>query len=266
MPPYPYGPVAGGWVCAAEGGHGVAGGFKCAWYHYKNKGMQSKTSLSYTFVMLAVMFNVCLIASNLFAVKLFCLFGRFTFSGAVVIFPITYIINDLLSEVYGYRKARNVIWLGFAMQLFFILASQLVLALPGADSWDGQEAFRHVFGAAPRAAAASLLAFLVGGTLNAMVMSLMKVAGGGRKFWLRALLSSLAGESADSLIFVPIVFWGLGVRVILVTMACQVVAKVAYELVILPLTAASARALKRREGVDTFDEGISYNPFRWSDV
>lgn len=229
--------------------------------------MESKgSSLSYTFVMLAVLFNVCLIASNLFAVKLFSLFGRFTFSGAVVIFPVTYIINDLLSEVYGYRKARNVIWLGFAMQLFFILASQLVLALPGADAWGGQEAFRYVFGAAPRAAAASLLAFLVGGTLNSMVMSRMKVAGGGRRFPLRALLSSLAGEGADSLIFVPIVFWGLGARVILVTMACQVVAKVAYEALILPLTAAAARALKRKEGLDTFDAGISYNPFRLGDI
>lgn len=247
-------------------GENAGAAFKCAWYHYKNKEMKSTTNFSYTFVALAVLFNVCLIASNLFAVKLFCLFGKFTFSGAVVIFPVTYIINDLLSEVYGYRKARGVIWLGFAMQLLFILASQLVLALPGAGAWDGQEAFRYVFGAAPRAAAASLLAFLVGGTLNAMVMSRMKVAGGGRRFWLRAVLSSLAGESADSLIFVPIVFWGLGARVMLVTMTCQVVAKVAYEVVILPLTAAAARALKRREGVDTFDEGISYNPFRLSDI
>ncbi len=230
------------------------------------ESISTKKNFSYTFVLLAVLFNVCLIASNLFAVKLFCVFDRFTFSGAVIIFPITYIINDLLAEVYGYRKARNVIWLGFAMQLCFIIASQLVLALPGAAFWEGQDAFRYVFGAAPRTALASLLAFLVGGTLNAFVMSRLKVANGGRLFGMRALASSLVGEVADSLIFVPIVFFDMGLKVILVTAACQVVAKVSYELVILPVTAYIARRLKRHEGEDAFDEGISYNPFKISDI
>ena len=215
-----------------------------------------------TFVVMAILFNVCLIASNLFAVKLFCLFGKFTLSGAVIIFPISYILNDCLSEVYGYRKAQLVIWSGFAMNFFFVLVSQLVILLPGAPFWDGDEAFRYVFGAAPRATAASLLAFLAGSTINALVISRMKVADKGKRFGLRAVVSSIAGETIDSLIFVPIVFWNMGSKVILITMACQIVAKVCYEIIVLPLTARIVKRVKAYDGIDTYDNGISYNPFK----
>ena len=215
-----------------------------------------------TFVVMAILFNVCLIASNLFAVKLFCLFGKFTLSGAVIIFPISYILNDCLSEVYGYRKAQLVIWSGFAMNFFFVLVSQLVILLPGAPFWEGDEAFRYVFGAAPRATAASLLAFLAGSTINALVMSRMKVADKGKRFGLRAVVSSVAGETIDSLIFVPIVFWNMGTKVILITMACQIVAKVCYEIIVLPLTARIVKRVKAYDGIDTYDNGISYNPFK----
>ncbi len=239
---------------------------KCAWYHCKNKEMNSKAQFSPLFVVLAILFNVCLIASNLFACKLFCIFGKFTLSGAVIIFPISYILNDCLAEVYGYRKARFVIWTGFAMNIFAVLASQLVILLPGAPFWDGDAAFRYVFGAAPRSTIASLLAFLAGSTLNALVLSKMKVGSRGKGFAWRAIASSLAGESLDSLIFVPIVFWSMGWKVILITMACQIVAKVSYEIVILPLTSLIVKKLKEREEVDAFDNGISYNPFRISDI
>lgn len=215
-----------------------------------------------TFVVMAILFNVCLIASNLFAVKLFCLFGKFTLSGAVIIFPISYILNDCLSEVYGYRKAQLVIWSGFAMNFFFVLVSQLVILLPGAPFWEGDEAFRYVFGAAPRATVASLLAFLAGSTINALVMSRMKVADKGKRFGLRAVVSSVAGETIDSLIFVPIVFWNMGSKVILITMACQIVAKVCYEIIVLPLTARIVKRVKAYDGIDTYDNGISYNPFK----
>ena len=211
---------------------------------------------------MAILFNVCLIASNLFAVKLFCLFGKFTLSGAVIIFPISYILIDCLSEVYGYRKAQLVIWSGFAMNFFFVLVSQLVILLPGAPFWEGDEAFRYVFGAAPRATVASLLAFLAGSTINALVMSRMKVANKGKRFGLRAVVSSVAGETIDSLIFVPIVFWNMGTKVILITMACQIVAKVCYEIIVLPLTARIVKRVKAYDGIDTYDNGISYNPFR----
>lgn len=215
---------------------------------------------------MAVLFNVCLIASNLFASKVFMLWDWCVLPGAVIIFPISYIINDCLSEVYGYRKARLVIWTGFAMNLFFVLASQLVLLLPGAPFWDGQEAYQFVFGSAPKALVASLLAFLAGSTLNAFVMSRMKVADKGKRFGLRAIVSSVVGELADSMIFIPIVFWASGIKTVLTMMACQVTVKVLYELIILPLTTVVVRRVKESEGVDTFDENISYNPFKIKDI
>lgn len=215
---------------------------------------------------MAVLFNVCLIASNLFASKVFMLWDWCVLPGAVIIFPISYILNDCLSEVYGYRKARLVIWTGFAMNLFFVLASQLVLLLPGAPFWDGQEAYQFVFGSAPKALIASLLAFLAGSTLNAMVMSRMKVADKGKRFGLRAIVSSVVGELADSMIFIPIVFWASGIKTVLTMMACQVTVKVLYELIILPLTTVVVKKVKASEGIDTFDENISYNPFKIKDI
>ncbi|MBQ2151559.1 MAG: queuosine precursor transporter [Bacteroidales bacterium] len=222
-----------------------------------------KGRLSPVFLWLAVLFNVCLIASNLFAIKIFQIWDWCVLPGAVIIFPVSYILNDCISEVYGYRKARFVIWTGFAMNLFFVLAAQLVLALPGAPFWGGQEAFSYVFGAAPKTLAASLLAFLAGSNVNAMTMSWMKVKDNGRRFGVRAIISSIAGELVDSLIFIPIVFWSQGLKTVLIMAACQVTAKVLYEIVILPLTAVFVRRLKEYEGEDAFDEGISYNPFKF---
>ena len=226
----------------------------------ENKSI-GRRSLSPVFLWLAVLFNVCLIASNLFAIKIFQLWDWCILPGAVIIFPVSYILNDCISEVYGYRKASLVIWTGFAMNLFFVLVAQLVLALPGAPFWEGQESFAYVFGAVPKTLLASLLAFLVGSNVNAITMSWMKVKDNGRRFGVRAILSSVAGELVDSMIFIPIVFWNQGLRTVLIMAACQVTAKVCYEIVILPLTAAVVKRLKEYEGVDTFDTGISYNPF-----
>lgn len=239
--------------------------------HLKNKVMitdsnSPRQGFSVIFLWLAILFNVCLVSSNLFAVKVFQLWDWCILPGAVVIFPISYIINDCLSEVYGYRKARLVIWTGFAMNFFLILASWLVIALPGAPFWDGGESFNYVFGSAPRAVFASLAAFLVGSTLNAFVMSRMKVADRGLRFGRRAVASSLLGEAADSAIFIPIVFWSSGFRVILTMMACQVTAKVLYEIIILPLTSVFVKRLKQIEHIDAFDSGISYNPFKIKDI
>ena len=215
---------------------------------------------------MAVLFNVCLIASNLFAVKIFLLWGWCVLPGAVIIFPISYILNDCLCEVYGYRKARLVIWMGFAMNFFFILASQLVIMLPGAPFWDGEAAFESVFSAAPKAAAASLLAFLAGSNVNAMIMSKMKVASNGKYFGVRAIASSVAGELIDSMIFIPIVFWNTGLKTVLTMMACQVSVKVLYEIIILPVTGVVVKYVKKKENIDTFDTSISYNPFLIKDI
>lgn len=225
-----------------------------------------QAGLSVIFLWLAVLFNVCLIASNLFAIKIFLIGSWCVLPGAVIIFPVSYILNDCISEVYGFRKASLVIWTGFAMNFFFVLAAQLVLLLPGAPFWEGDEAFGYVFGATPRTAVASLLAFFAGSNLNAIVMSKMKVRDKGRKFGMRAILSSIVGELADSMLFIPVVFWGMGVRTVLTMMACQVTAKVCYEILILPLTSTVVRKLKATEGIDTFDKGISYNPFKFKTI
>lgn len=214
---------------------------------------------------MAVLFCTCLIISNLIASKVFVVLGV-TLPAAVIVFPISYILNDCLSEVYGYRRARLVIWMGFLMNFFVVLVTQLAILLPGAVFWDGDEAFRAIFGAAPRATIASLLAFLAGSTLNAWVLSRMKVLQKGKNFWLRAIVSSLVGECADSLIFIPIMFWAMGLKAVLTMMVCQVSAKVLYEIVILPVTKIVVTRVKRREGIDTYDTNISYNPFKIRDL
>ncbi len=214
---------------------------------------------------MAVFFTVCLIASNLFATKVISLWG-INLPGAVIIFPVSYILNDCIAEVWGYRKARLVIWIAFTMNLFVVLAGQLVTLLPAASFWEGAEHFNYMFRMAPRVAFASLLAFLAGSNLNAFVLSKMKIASGGSMFWLRAVLSSLAGELADSLIFMPIAFWGTPVAVLAGMMLSQVTFKVVYEIIVLPLTSKIVRVIKKSEGVDTFDNGISYNPFKIADI
>lgn len=217
------------------------------------------------FLLLGIIFNVCLIASNLFETKLFTLWN-ISLTGGVIIFPVSYIINDCLVEVYGYRKSRLVIWTGFAMNFFVVLMAQIVRVLPDSPFWDGGEHFNYVFAMAPRVTLASLLAFVSGSTVNALIMSKMKVASKGRGFSLRAILSTIGGESVDSLIFFPIAFWGIGMTEMLRLMVTQIVAKTLYEIIILPVTNIVVRKLKSIEGEDVYDENISYNPFKISDL
>ena len=169
--------------------------------------MKAKTYFSATFVAMAVIFTVCLITSNLLATKVFAIGKWISLPCAVIIFPISYILGDCLTEVYGYRKSRMVIWLAFAMNFAVVLFGQIAVWLPAAGFWQGGEHFDFVFGMAPRVAAASLLAFLIGSTLNALVLSKMKVASEGRGFGWRAIVSSIAGELSDSLVFMPIAFF-----------------------------------------------------------
>lgn len=224
-----------------------------------------KQKFSIVFLLMAVLFTVCLIASNLFATKVFAI-GNISLPGAVIIFPVSYILNDCFAEVWGYRKARLVIWTAFAMNFFVVVVGQIVVWLPSAPFWDGGAHFDYMFNMAPRVTFASLLAFLAGSTLNAFVLSKMKVAQKGRGFSWRAIVSSIAGECLDSLVFMPIAFWGTGVRQLVVMMLCQVSFKVLYEIVILPITNIVVRKLKAVEGEDAFDENISYNPFNIKDI
>ena len=212
-------------------------------------------------MLMGIAFNVCLIASNLLETKVIDLLGL-TATGGLVVFPISYIINDCVTEVWGYRRARLVIWTGFASNFLMIAFSQLAIALPAAEFWEGEESFNFIFGLAPRIAVASLLAFLVGSFLNAYVMSRMKVAMAGRHFSVRAIASTVAGEVVDSMIFFPIAFAGLiPVGEIMVMIATQAALKSLYEVVILPLTVRVVRWMKRVEGEDAFDDSISYRIF-----
>lgn len=203
-----------------------------------------KDNLRFTF--LATLFSVALIASNLFETKVFSA-GPLTLTGGFLVFPVSYILNDCLTEVYGLKKARFAIWMAFAMNAFVVLMAQLVNVLPGASFWDGDEHFGYIFSADARITVASMLAFICGSRLNALVMAKMKQRQGEKGFGVRAIASSLVGESIDSLIFFPIAFWGLGLNHLLVMMATQILLKTLYEVVVLPLTTLVVRTLKRLE-------------------
>lgn len=224
-----------------------------------------RRALSVSFMLMAIVFNVCLIASNLFETKLFMV-GNIALTGGVIIFPVSYIINDCLVEVYGYRKARLAIWTGFVMNFFVVAMAQIVRILPAAPFWDGGPHFDYVFAMAPRVTLASMLAFLCGSTVNAWIMSRMKVASRGKRFSVRAIVSSVGGETVDSLIFFPIAFFGLGVKEMASLMVTQIVLKTLYEIIILPVTGIVVRKLKKYENMDTFDDRISYNPFKIFDI
>ena len=230
----------------------------------------SKAHFTTRFVVMAVALTACLITSNFFVPRLWHVAGHLQLSGAVLLFPVTYILNDCVTEVYGYRKARFVIWMSFVLSAFVAIVAQLICWLPAPleeSSRPVADAFNSLFAMVPRTTVASLFAFFVGSTVNAWVMSRMKVSSRGRGFGWRAIVSSLAGEAADSLIFFPAVFWGVLSLPVAVQLAMsQIIAKVLYEIVALPLTAWVVRSVKRAEGLDTIDDGVSYNPFRIKDI
>ncbi len=224
------------------------------------------TTVSLSFMLLGIVFCACLIASNLLETKIIQL-GPVTITAGFLVFPVSYIINDCIAEVWGFRKARLIIWLGFLTNFSMLALFQLAVALPSAPFWEGEAAFRFVFGLAPRIAVASLLAFLLGSFLNAYVMSRMKIFSRGKHFSARAVVSTLAGESADSLIFFPLAFGGLvPVEELLKLMAIQIFAKTAYEIVVLPVTIRIVNVLKQRENMDAYDTDISYNILKIKDI
>ena len=217
-------------------------------------------------MVLGIVFCVCLVAANLLETKVVQL-GPVAVTAGLLVFPISYIINDCIAEVWGFRKARLIIWMGFLMNFLVVALGQIAVALPAAPFWEGEEGFNFVFGMAPRIAAASLLAFLVGSFMNAYVMSRMKVASHGKHFSLRAVLSTLAGESADSLIFFPLAFGGLmPLEELGRMMLVQVVLKTIYEVIILPVTVRVVNYVKRVDGSDVYDEHISYNILKIKEI
>lgn len=215
--------------------------------------------VSVLFMLFSILFCVCLIAANVLETKQIAIAG-ISLTGGLIVFPVSYIINDCVCEVWGYKKARLLIWVGFAMNFFFVLLGALCDFIPGAPYWTNDAGFHAVFGLAPRIAAASFLAFICGSFVNAYVMSRMKLSSGGRNFSLRAVVSTIFGEGVDSLIFFPLAFWGvIPTEELPWLMLWQVVLKTAYEVVALPLTIRVVNYVKKYEQEDTYDKGVNYS-------
>ena len=220
---------------------------------------------------MAVLFSVCLITSNFFVPRVWQLGNLpLQLSAPVLLFPVTYVLNDCLTEVYGYRKSRLVIWIAFAMSAFVALMSALACALPAPldeESRAVADSFDSLFMLVPRTTIASLLAFICGSTFNAFIMSRMKVLSSGRRFGLRAIISSVGGEVLDSCVFFPIAYWGIMSPLSILSLGLmEVCVKVLFEIIVLPVTSRVVKYLKRREETDVYDVDISYNPFKLSDI
>ena len=216
-------------------------------------------------LVLSGLFIAVLLTSNLIAVKLVA-FGPLTLPAAVIVFPLSYLFGDVLTEVYGYAVTRRVIWLGFLCNLVFVLFILAAGALPGAPGlWTGgdQAAYNRILGFAPRLLAASFIAYVAGEFLNSFVMARLKIATQGRWLWTRTIGSTLVGQGVDSAIFITGAFVGvLPAGVLLRTILNQWGFKTAYEIVATPLTYAVVSLLKRIEHQDPFDIGTDFNPFR----
>ena len=198
-------------------------------------------------MIMSTLFCVCLITANVLETKQIQI-GCINITGGLLVFPISYIINDCASEVWGYRRAALVIWLGFAMNLFFVLFGALADAIPGAPYWHNDAGFHAVFGLAPRIAIASFAAFIVGSLINAYVMVRMKQRSGNKHFSLRAIVSTLFGEGADSLIFFPLALYGIVPNTeLLYLIVSQIIFKTLYEIIVLPLTIRVVKIVKEKE-------------------
>ncbi|GLR46942.1 transporter [Sphingomonas astaxanthinifaciens DSM 22298] len=192
------------------------------------------------------------------------LVGLWPFGAGILFFPLSYVIGDLLTEVYGYARARRCIWVGTAAMLFMAFMAWVVVKLPPAPSWTGQAAYEQVFGQVPRIVMASIAAFWAGEFVNSVVLARMKVWTGGKYLWTRTIGSTVAGQGVDSLIFYPLAFWGAAGwtnELVLQVMLTQWALKVSWEALLTPVTYAVVGFLKRREGVDVFDERTDFTPF-----
>lgn len=217
-------------------------------------------------MLFSILFCVCLIAANVFETKQFAFFGHSQTAG-VIVFPISYIINDVVCEVWGFKKTRLLIWTGFIMNFFFVAIGALCDWLPGADYWENDEGFHAIFGLAPRIALASFAAFISGSFVNAYVMSRMKIHDGQKRFSLRAILSTVFGETTDSVIFFPLAFLGVIPAAELPwIMLYQVMLKTAYEIIVLPLTIRVVAWVKKHEQTDVYDNDISYSIWKLFDL
>lgn len=217
--------------------------------------------VSHRFVVVAGVFITCLIIANIIAVKLISI-GGLILPAAIIIFPVSYIFGDILTEVYGYRWARRVIWLGFFCNLLAVLAIWLGGLLPSAPVWGSQQAYETILGYAPRLLIASFIAYLVGEFANSFILAKMKIRTKGRWLWTRTIGSTIIGQGLDSTLFIIVAFAGTQPWGILGTMILtHWLVKTGYEALATPFTYAVVNYLKKKEGIDTYDYDTSFNPF-----
>jgi len=227
--------------------------------------------ISHRFVIIVAIFVTCLITANIIAVKPISfgvsLFGLpVSLPAAIVIFPVSYIVGDILTEVYGYRQARRVIWLGFFCNLIAVIAIWLGQRLPPASVWGGQEAYEIIFRYTSQILFASFLAYLVGEFSNSFVLAKMKIMTKGQWLWTRTIGSTIVGQGLDAAIFITIAYIGrFSLSFIAITILTHWVVKVGYEAIATPFTYAVVNFLKRKEAIDTYDYETRFNPFLVSD-
>ena len=214
------------------------------------------------FDLLLAIFVVVLLISNLVGQKI-CAFGPFRVSGAQLLFPITYIFGDVFTEVYGFAASRRAIWIGFLASALLAVMGVITVALPPAPDWPNQAAFATVFNFIPRLVIASLIAFWCGEFANSYVMAKMKILTRGRHLWTRTVGSTVVGQAVDTVVLMVVAFGGtLNARLIATLILSGYLGKVLYEVLATPLTYLVVNYLKRQEGIDPFDEGTNFNPFR----
>jgi hypothetical protein len=218
--------------------------------------------ISVLFMLYGILFCVCLITANVLETKQISL-GPANMTAGLIVFPVSYIINDVVCEVWGYRRTRLLIWMGFSMNFLFVVFGAIADWIPGASYWHGEEGFHQIFGLAPRIAGASFLAFLAGSFINAYVMSKMKLTSDGKNFSLRAVMSTIFGELTDSVIFFPLALGGVipweEMPSLVIT---QVSLKTIYEIIALPMTIRVVNFTKKHDHEDVFDTDVAYNIFK----
>jgi len=225
-------------------------------------GVTVRLSYSYRFVFITALFITSILASNILIVKQIELFGL-TLPAAIVVFPLSYIFGDVLTEVYGYSQARRVIWLGFFCNLLLVISIWLVGILPSAPIFDAQAAYERILGSTPRFLIASFAAYLAGEFINSYIMARMKILTKGKWLWTRTIASTVAGEAVDTAIVLLIGFWGvLPPGVILTMIFWHWLLKTCYEVLATPLTYILVGYLKKSEKLDTYDYGTDFNPLR----
>lgn len=227
-----------------------------------NRDMESRRAYRY-FDLIMALFVAVLLISNVASSKILNL-GPFTFDGGTILFPISYIFGDILTEVYGYRRSRRVIWTGFGCSALAALTFMIVGALPPASGWEHQEAFMAILGQTPRIVIASLVAYFAGEFSNSYVLAKMKILTRGRWLWTRTIGSTLVGEGVDTLLFVTIAFAGtLSTSLLFSVILSNYIFKCGVEVMATPLTYQIVRWLKQAEQEDYFDYGTDFNPFKF---